>query len=83
MPDYDDTDRRDDSYDDRGDGDRVIRRAKGLVSGPAIGLLVTGIISLIVVLLNAVQAPTLGAQFGPSGKRWTRTRTCRRTRNSR
>jgi hypothetical protein len=49
MPDYDDTDRRDDGFDDRSGGgdDRVIRRAKELVKAPAIGLIIIGILSAL------------------------------------
>ena len=66
-------DRYDDRYDDRGDDrrdddgcgdrDRVIERAKSTVSGPAIGLIVVGILSMLSIVLGVIQYPGLDAQF--------------------
>jgi hypothetical protein len=67
MPEYDDTDRRDDDRydDDRGGDARVIERAKSVVKGPAIGLILTSVLGLLGVLLGAAQlaSGTMDAQF--------------------
>ena len=60
-------DRWDDDPGRRGDGspEGVIRRAKEKVAGPAIGLIITGILSLLGVVIGLVQVFVigLGAQF--------------------
>ncbi len=74
------TDREDrwgDDLDDdrgrRGDGapEGVIRRARAKVGGPAIGLIVTGVLSLISVAIGLVQVLVvgLGAQFDEQRKK--------------
>jgi predicted PurR-regulated permease PerM len=61
----DDRDRRDDSP------EGVIRRAQAKVAGPAIGLIITGILSLLSVVIGLVQvfAVGLGAQFDEQRKK--------------
>ncbi|HET6575208.1 MAG TPA: hypothetical protein VFG68_16495 [Fimbriiglobus sp.] len=65
-----------DRWDDpgrRGDNspEAVIRRAKGKVAGPAIGLIITGILSLLGVGIGLVQVLVvgLGAQFDAQRKK--------------
>lgn len=52
-------DRFDDRYDDSEPDPRIIAAAKSRVIGPAIGLIITGVLGLALAALNAVQA----AQF--------------------
>ena len=54
------------SEDDRdrpGRGESVIDRAKERVNGPALGLILVGVASLVVVALNLIQYPNLDTQF--------------------
>jgi hypothetical protein len=52
MPDYDDTDRRDDGYDDRGGGGDRISRARAKVSAPGTALMGFGVLSLIMAIIT-------------------------------
>jgi predicted PurR-regulated permease PerM len=65
-------DRWDDEPGRRGDGspEGVIRRAREKVAGPAIGLIITGILSLIGVVIGLVQVFVIGmgAQFDAQRK---------------
>jgi hypothetical protein len=56
-----DRDRRDDAYD--------IRTAKGMVTVPAIGLIIIAVITMVSVVLNLIQFPTLDAQFDAQVKK--------------
>jgi hypothetical protein len=54
---------RDEFDDRRDDAATLIRRAKDKVKAPAIGLIITAVLSLISIPLGAVQYFTLDAQF--------------------
>ena len=65
MPEnYDDFDQREE-LDDRGDDgrERVIRRAKQSVLGPAIGLIIVAIIGILLGAYNLAAMPNLDAEF--------------------
>jgi predicted PurR-regulated permease PerM len=53
-----------------GSADSVIRRAKEKVNGPAIGLIITGILSLVSVVIGLIQVLVvgMGAQFDAQRK---------------
>lgn len=68
-----DDDRYDDRFDDRRDetppdDDEVIRKAQDTVKAPAIGLIVTAVLSLVLLPLGVVQYFTLPAQFEQARK---------------
>jgi hypothetical protein len=68
-----DDDRFDDRFDDRRDDappddDEIIRKAQDAVKAPAIGLIVTAVISLVLLPLGVVQYFMLPAQFEQARK---------------
>jgi hypothetical protein len=54
-------------FDDRG-GD-VIARAKSAVSGPAIALILTGVVSMLVAAYSLISIPGMAAQFDAERKK--------------